>query len=815
NSIEDRNRVVESIKLNGSVIDYEAKFKRKDGSIFTGSISTNPIVIQNNKYLLSVIRDITDRNKAGEMLKQSEERFRTAFYTSPDSININRLDDGMCVLVNEGFNRITGYSDDDVIGRTSIEINIWDDPDDRKKLVAGLKKNGKVENLEARFRMKDGAISYGLMSASVIYLNGVSHILSITRDITERKKAELTQWELQEELQTTLYSIGDAVISTDKYGLVRQMNPVAEQLTGWTLKETQGKYLSEIFNIICEDTREKIENPVNRILREGTIVGLTNHTLLISKNGTVRPIANSGAPMRDKEGNVIGVVLVFRDQTEERAAQVLLRRNEERMRAIVEGTPNLFFYLQDSEGNSTYVSPTIKDITGYTPECWLKQKNWFVTDAEINKIAIEKTHKHLRGEFSGGATLIELNHAQGHPIMLEVFENPIIQDGKVIGLQGVAHDISARKLAEDALHKSNETLQSIIMSSPLAIIAMDLEGTVTLWNPAAEQTFGWSEKEALGKFLPTVSEDKMEEYGEIRDKILNKILRNFEVKRRKKDGSIIDVNVAAVLLHDQKGQPSGILSIHMDITDKKLMLEELISAKNKAEEANATKDLFLANMSHELRTPLIGILGYSDLLADVLSEEENIEMAKGIKRSGKRLLNTLNMILNFTKIESEKNEITLRELNIADEIETIYKMFKGAAIEKNLQISMEILDHDLTISIDPLFLAIILENLVNNAIKFTLNGFIKIIAGKVENDCVFIKVQDSGIGIEEKHYNVIFEEFRQISEGINREFQGTGLGLSIAKKYADMMNGSIIIESRQGIGSTFTVSFPIAGKLNK
>lgn len=807
-SPEERQFIIDSINKNGSVVDLEAKLIRKNGSIFTGSISANPITIQNEKYMLTVIRDVTDRNRAAELLKQSEEQFKVAFYTSPDSVNINRLEDGMYVLINEGFTRMTGFTEEDVIGKTSIEINIWANTEDRKKLVAGLREKGKYENLEAPFRIKDGSIVYGLMSATIIKLDGVDHLLNITRDITERKKAELIQWELREELHTTLYSIGDAVISADKDGMIKQMNPVAEQLTGWRLEDTKGKNLSEIFNIVCESTHQRIENPVNRVLREGAIIGLANHTVLISKDGTERPIANSGAPMRDKDGNITGVVLVFRDQTEERAAQELLRRNEERMRAIVEGTPNLFFYLQDAEGNTTYVSPTIKDITGYMPEIWMKQKNWFITNSDINKNVISITHKHLQGKNTEGAILIEVEHALGYPIMLEVFENTIIQDGKVIGLQGVAHDISARKMAEDALQKTNETLQSIILSSPLPIIAVDMDGIVKLWNPASEKTFGWSESEALGCFIPTVSEDKIMEYKEISEKIVKKEVSNFEVKRRKKDGSPIDVNISAVLLHDREGKPNGILSIQMDITDRKQMLEELVLAKNKAEEANATKDLFLANMSHELRTPLIGILGYSDLLTDILNEEENVEMAKGIKRSGKRLLNTLNMILNFTKIESEKNEIVLRGINIAEEIEAIYKMFKGAAIEKKLSFTLELLNPDLTINIDPSFFAVIMENLVNNAIKFTTNGFIKIIAGRKNDEYVFIKVQDSGIGIDEKYYNVIFEEFRQISEGINREFQGTGLGLSIAKKYTEMMNGSINIESRSGIGTTFTLTFP-------
>ena len=118
----------------------------------------------------------------------SEEKFRKAFITSPDAVSINRLEDGMYVLINEGFTKLTGYSEDDVIGKTSIELNIWAFPSDRDKLISGLRENGVVENLEADFVMKDGGQMTGMMSATIIELNNVPHILSITRDITDKKK---------------------------------------------------------------------------------------------------------------------------------------------------------------------------------------------------------------------------------------------------------------------------------------------------------------------------------------------------------------------------------------------------------------------------------------------------------------------------------------------------------------------------------------------------------------------------------------------------------------------------------------------------
>ncbi|MDD5723183.1 MAG: sensor domain-containing diguanylate cyclase [Syntrophales bacterium] len=170
------------------VLDYY----RKDGSIIT--LETSVQGVRDSEGALTgfygLSRDISERKRMEEKLAKSEEKFRKAFYTSPDAVNINRLEDGMYVSINQGFTNILGYTERDIIGKTSIEYNIWGNIEDRQKLVAGLKKDGEVSNLEAAFRTKNGDIRYGLMSASLIDLDGVSHILNITRDITDRKRME-------------------------------------------------------------------------------------------------------------------------------------------------------------------------------------------------------------------------------------------------------------------------------------------------------------------------------------------------------------------------------------------------------------------------------------------------------------------------------------------------------------------------------------------------------------------------------------------------------------------------------------------------
>lgn len=189
---QEREAMLVDLYKTGELVDRIGQALRKDGSTFWASMNVQ--LLRNGAGQIigtqGLVRDITWRKKSEEAVRRSEEKFRKAFYTSPDSIAINRLDDGMYVSINKGFTQILGFTEEDIFGKTSLELNIWVDLEDRKRLGEELKANGIVENMEAKFRSKDGGILDGLMSASIIELDGVLHTLSLTRDITERKMTE-------------------------------------------------------------------------------------------------------------------------------------------------------------------------------------------------------------------------------------------------------------------------------------------------------------------------------------------------------------------------------------------------------------------------------------------------------------------------------------------------------------------------------------------------------------------------------------------------------------------------------------------------
>lgn len=240
--------------------------------------------------------------------------------------------------------------------------------------------------------------------------------------------------------------------------------------------------------------------------------------------------------------------------------------------------------------------------------------------------------------------------------------------------------------------------------------------------------------------------------------------------------------------------------------------EELIIAKERAEESDRLKSTFLSNMSHELRTPLNGILGFTDILRAEIQEEELRQMADFIHTSGNRLLDTLNSIIDLSIIESNKMEIEYSEIILHDLVSDKVKLFKASASNKNLDLTFEIEDEDVVINSDKKILNNLLNNLIDNAIKYTSEGSVKVYAAVNEQQSktwLRLIVSDTGIGIEADKIKNIYDQFRQGSEGHDRQFEGAGLGLTICKKYVEILGGNIMVESKINQGSEFSVLIPV------
>jgi diguanylate cyclase (GGDEF)-like protein/PAS domain S-box-containing protein len=231
---------------------------------------------------------------------------------------ISRLSDGCLLDVNDSALEATGYSREEVIGHSSLELGVWVELGDREKLVTMLRHGARLRGVEVRYRTRAGEVRTALFSGEIVEMAGEPCLLAVSKDITERKQMEALLLQEKERAQVTLHSIGDAVITTDAHGRVEYLNPVAEQLTGWRMADATGVPLERVFNVVNEETRNRADSAVERCLRERAIINLGTQPLLLSRDGREIAIEDSAAPIMDKDGQVLGAVMVFHDVSKAR-----------------------------------------------------------------------------------------------------------------------------------------------------------------------------------------------------------------------------------------------------------------------------------------------------------------------------------------------------------------------------------------------------------------------------------------------------------------------------------------------------------------
>ncbi|MBN1985333.1 MAG: PAS domain S-box protein, partial [Prolixibacteraceae bacterium] len=333
-------------------------------------------------------RQLNERS-ALKLLKEKEEGFRYMFKNNPQPMWIYDLETLQFLKVNLAAVNFYGYSEDEFLSMTLKEIR---PKEDIEELLTDVEKTNRVFNHAGEWRhvKKNGEVVHVEIVSHTLTFNGKRARHVAVRDITDRKMAEMALRENEENLQITLNSIGDAVISTDLEGKIVRMNPVAENLTGWNLKQAKGKYLNEIFHIVNAKTKNEVKNPVMKVLTTGKIVGLANHTKLISKKGKEFQISDSAAPITDVNGNIKGVVLVFRDVTSEYEIKEKLETTQFGI-----DQANIGIFKINENGKIEYVNQKAAKDLGYSVDELLKM-NIFDIDSNFNIKSFASHRKRLK-----------------------------------------------------------------------------------------------------------------------------------------------------------------------------------------------------------------------------------------------------------------------------------------------------------------------------------------------------------------------------------------------------------------------------------
>ncbi len=399
-----------------------------------------------------------------------------------------------------------------------------------------------------------------------------------------------TLYKQQQNYYTTLKSIGDAVISTNKTGMVEYMNPVAEQLTGWINKETQGKNLEEVFKIINEETRQIVESPVQKVLRKGFVVGLANHTLLISKNGREIPIADSGAPIKNEKGEITGVVLVFRDQTEEREYQEKITKSEAQYRELVESTDSIAWEFDIVNDKWDYVVPQVTKILGWLPEEWTNLDFWknniHPDDTEYaTNYCIERTTK-------GEPHTLEyrFKNKDGSYVWLRDVIAVELQENKPVKLRGVMFDITERKNAEIQLKDREFWLSESQRVGNIGSYNFDIVKNHWTSSEVLDEIFGIAKENhhTLESWNSVIHPEHQQEMLEYFQNEVVKAKKPFEKEYiiiRQNDGVERWVLGHGELSFNEKGEPRRMFGVIQDITERKIFEKQLQESEERFRKA--------------------------------------------------------------------------------------------------------------------------------------------------------------------------------------------------------------------------------------
>jgi PAS domain S-box-containing protein len=518
-----------------------------------------------NSMKESYEKEINELRQAEANVRKSEEIFRKAYMTSPDAVNISRFSDGMFVSINEGFTRLMGYSEEETVGKTSFEINIWVTPDDRTNLVKEFEAKGAVKNFEARFRAKNGTIKYGLMSASLIDLEGVPHILSITRDVTLRKQAEEALAQEQYLMGVIMNNLPDHIYFKDRESRFIKIN--RDHAHSFGLSDPSQAVGKTDFDFFTEEHARQAYEDEQTVLQTGQPFSKEEKLTWSDRPDTWS--STTKLPMRDKEGKIIGTFGISKDITERKLAEEALRESEEHYRVLFNealdgiclADAETGLIIDCNKAMSFLVGREREELIGQSQKILHPPRNIDTSfSPEFEQHLTDKEGKTLETQIITSAGLIR---------EVEIKANHINIHGRKT-LQGVFRDITKRKKAEEALVQEQYLMSTLMDNLPDHIYFKDRESRFIRINKDHAQMFGLSDpSQAVGKtdldFF--TGEHARQAYEDEQTIIRTGQMLSIEEKETHHDRPDTWVSTIKMPMRDKAGNIIGTFGISRDITE--------------------------------------------------------------------------------------------------------------------------------------------------------------------------------------------------------------------------------------------------------
>ncbi|MBS1841420.1 MAG: PAS domain S-box protein [Acidobacteria bacterium] len=763
-------------------------------------------------------QEISEKRKAEQSLRESEETFRTVSEAAP--VGIFRADTaGAATYMNQALLSLLAMDSESAKGAGWANAVHPEDIDALVRERRAAMQEGREYSIDYRVQRRDGSIRSAEVRAKPLK-NESGEILGyvgVVQDYTERNLTEAKLREQSTYLTTLLNACPIGIVAENAEGQIELSNPAFRELFGYSMEEMRGKPIDDL---IAPGELRRDASMLTKEVLNGNV--LHRAVLRRHRSGLLVDVEVYGVPFV-VDGVLRGQFVLYQDISERIAAQKALRQSEEMFRTLTAAAP-VGIFRTDGAGNALYLNEKWLAMTGLTAE-EAAGMGW-------EQILHPEDREHIlplwldtckRGaEFSASYRYVNRN---SQTVWVETIARPVLGQGNNTGgYVGIVQDVTERIKRQEELRRSEEQFRTLSAVAPVGIVLLDEKGNFTYVNEQYLRMSGLTEAEAMrNEWRETIHPDDLEELNRTRTQMIAQ-QKDYAMSYRylRRDKKTVWVDTVARSFRQKEKSKSGYVVVIQDVTERHHSEERLRLAKEAAEAANKAKSEFLANMSHEIRTPMNGILGMTELALDTDLHPDQREYLSMVRSSAEALLAIINDILDFSKIEAGKLELEEAAFSLEDCIEEALGPLGVRAMKKGLDLTWstegkipEALKGDST------RLRQILINLVGNAIKFTKQGEVAVWARRISEEIGKVKihfvVSDTGIGIPPEKHQQIFEAFSQADASTTREFGGTGLGLSISARLVRLMGGEIGLESTPGQGSKFhfTVLFEEARALER
>ena len=764
--------------------------------------------------IIGVGRDITERKAASEALVNSEESYKGLFDSTTDAIYIQDKE-GKFVAVNQGAENMYGYPREYFIGKTPDFLSA---PGKNDESLTAKKFNLAIEGKPQSFNFigidKSGREFPKEVRLSKGVYFGQEVVVAFARDITDRLAAQESLIEKEKKYRRIFNAFPDIYFKSSTDGTVKEISPSVERITGYHPKEIIGQH-SSIFYY-----SEKDWNSLSKLLDNNKTTEVNDFdTRIKAKDGHVLDCSFTARVVFDENKNPIEIEGALRDISDRKKAEKAILESQRRLSTLMGNLQGMAYRCKvDKNWTMEFVSSGSMDLTGYEPSEIIN--NSFISFNDIiikedRKVVWEKVQEALN-ENRPFKLVYRIKTKEGEIKWVSEQGIGITSGGEIVALEGFITNITEQKLAEEEIRKLSRSVEQ----TPNVIIITDLNANIEYVNPRFTEITGYTACEVIGKNprMFRSGNTPIEVYKDLWDTIKKGKEWHGEWQNRKKNGDLYWESANIFPLKDDEGKITHFIGMKEDISNRKKMDQELIKAKEKAEESDKLKSAFLANMSHEIRTPMNAILGFSQLLSENdTTESEQEHYISLIQNNGKDLMNIIDDIIDISKIEAGQLKISKSVFNLDEMLVELFDSFYESLKMKSEKSELRFVynkpenTHKIFLYSDIDRLKQVIKNLLSNAIKFTDKGIIEFgfEIRKTDNfKNLVLYVKDTGVGISKSKQKMIFESFSQANDSDSKIYGGTGLGLAISKKIVEMLDGEIILESKLKVGSNFFILLP-------